>query len=308
MFGTSLHWTTFFYTLINTILVILALIQSKRLDHTNINRYLILGLLFVCYNLTGGLLPVNDFPGPFISQYIITYGVAIAMCVYVVKYLYNEYDIVVLKLRLTVANIAYYVIACFVLLFLLPYYFNDSIDLSRIYFSVPVSAICLYICWAFFKKISNPDKPYPFVLRRNKFSLISITCIGLLPILTVIGDYQWLTFTVINIAFYCITFMEIDRYLYFLENKGKMQEVFNYYENLKGTSVASNLHKNGLSRREMEVAMSILENKNYKQIAKDLFIAESTVSKHASNIFKKTEVKNRKSFLQRYSIILSSSQ
>jgi len=302
MFGTSLHWTTFFYTLIDLFLVVLAVIQSKRLDHTNLNRYIVLGLLFILYNLTGGLLPIDNFPGPFILQYVITYGFGIAVCVYVVKYLYNEYDISVLKLRLTVSNIAYYVIACFILLFLIPYYFNDSIDLSRIYFSVPVSAICLYICWAFYRKISNPDKPYPFVIRRNRFSLIAIVCIGLLPILTVIGDYQYITFTVMNIAFYCITFMEIDRYLYFLENKGKMQEVFNYYRNLKGARIASNLSKNGLSRREMEVAMSILEKKNYKQIAKNLFIAESTVSKHASNIFKKTDVKNRATFLKRYSL------
>lgn len=301
MFGTSLHWTTFFYTLIDLILIILAFIQSKRLQHTNLSRYIILGTLFIIYNLTGGLLPIDNFPGPFITQYIITYGVAIAMCVYVVNYLYNEYDIVVLKFRLTVSNIAYYVIACFLLLFLLPYYFNDSIELSRIYFSIPVSAICLYICWAFYKKISHPEKPYLFVVRRNRFSLISITCIGLLPILTVIGDYQWLTFTVMNTAFYCITCMEIDRYLYFLENKGKMREVFNFYRNRTDDRISSQFDKNGLSRREMEIAMSILENKNYKQIAKDLFIADSTVSKHASNIFKKMDVKNRVTFLKQFS-------
>ncbi|WP_342667696.1 helix-turn-helix transcriptional regulator [Aquimarina latercula] len=46
--------------------------------------------------------------------------------------------------------------------------------------------------------------------------------------------------------------------------------------------------------------MSILSNLSYKNIAKDLFIAENTVSKHASNIFKKTGVKNRLEFLQRF--------
>ncbi|MDF4220874.1 LuxR C-terminal-related transcriptional regulator [Maribacter sp. M208] len=39
---------------------------------------------------------------------------------------------------------------------------------------------------------------------------------------------------------------------------------------------------------------------SYKNIAKDLFIAESTVSKHASNIFKKSGVKNRTEFLKRF--------
>ena len=302
MFGTSIHWTTFFFLLIDLLLVTLAFIQSKRLIQTNLNRYIILGSLFILYNFTGGILPIENFPGPFIIQYIITYGVSIAMCVYFVKYLYDEYDIEVLKFGLSVSNIAYYVIACFILLFLVPYFFNDSIESSRIYFSIPVSASCLYICWAFYKRITVNEKPYPLVVRRNQFSLIGITCIGLLPILTVLGDYQWLTFTVINIAFYCITFMEIDRYLYLLENKGKMQQVFTYYQHLNTNSIHSKLIKNGLTRREIEIAMSILEDKNYKQIAKDLFIEESTVTKHASNIFKKTEVKNRGEFLKAFSI------
>lgn len=302
MFGTSIHWTTFFFLLIDLLLVTLAFIQSKRLIQTNLNRYIILGSLFILYNFTGGILPIENFPGPFILQYIITYGVSIAMCVYFVKYLYDEYDIEVLKFGLSVSNIAYYVIACFILLFLVPYFFNDSIESSRIYFSIPVSAICLYICWAFYKRITVKEKPYPLVVRRNQFSLIGITCIGLLPILTVLGDYQWLTFTVINIAFYCITFMEIDRYLYLLENKVKMQQVFTYYQHLNTNSIHSKLIKNGLTRREIEIAMSILEDKNYKQIAKDLFIEESTVTKHASNIFKKTEVKNRGEFLKTFSI------
>ena len=300
MFGTSIHWTTFFYLLIETFIVLFVYLKSERLKYNNLNRFLILGGLFILYNFTGGLLPIDNFPGPFILQYIITYGVAIAMCVYVVRYLYNEYDISVLKFRLTVSNIAYYVIGCFLLLFLVPYYVTDSIDLGRIYFSLPVSAICLYICWAFFKKISNPSNPNTFILRRNRLSLISITCIAVLPILTVIGDYQWLTFTVINISFFAITAMEIDRYLYLLEHKSKLVEVLEFYKDNKEQFLKPKFFNKGLTRREIEIAMSVLGDRSYKEIGDDLFIAESTVSKHASNIFKKMNVKSRSEFLKRF--------
>lgn len=300
MFGTSLHWTTFFYLLIEICIVLFVFFKSQNLKHNNLNRFLILGALFILYNFTGGLLPINNFPGPFILQYIITYGVAIAMCVYVVRYLYNEYDISVLKFRLTVSNIAYYVIGCFLLLFLVPFYFTDSIDMGRIYFSLPVSAICLYICWAFFMKISNPSNPNTFILRRNRLSLISITCIAVLPILTVIGDYQWLTFTVINISFFAITVMEVDRYLYLLEHKSKLVEVLEFYKDNNEQFIKPKFFNKGLTRREIEIAMSVIGDKSYKEIGDDLFIAESTVSKHASNIFKKMNVKSRTEFLERF--------
>lgn len=300
MFGTSIHWTTFFLLLINIFIIVFATSISSKLKHNNLNRYLILSILFIAYNTTGGFLPYQGFPGPFILQYIITYGVAIAMCVYVVYYLYREYDINFLRAHWSVLNITLYVVSCFLILFLLPYFVTDSLHLGRILFAVPVALICLYISWAFYKRISGVKNPNKFFLRRNKLSSISITCIALLPILTVIGDYQWLTFTIVNISFYTITAIEIDRYLYFLENKGKLSEVFDFYKDNKERFITPGFLNKGLTRREMEIALSILDHQNYRAIGDELFIAESTVSKHASNIFKKTEVKNRAEFIVRF--------
>jgi len=76
MFGTSIHWTTFFYLLIDTFIVLLTLYFSRKYPRSSLSRFLYLGLLFIAYNTTGGFLPINNFPGPFILQYIITYGVA----------------------------------------------------------------------------------------------------------------------------------------------------------------------------------------------------------------------------------------
>lgn len=122
----------------------------------------------------------------------------------------------------------------------------------------------------------------------------------LLPVLTVIGDYQWLTFTIINISFFAITAIEIDRYLFFLEHKNKLIEVFGYYKNIQDNLLEPKLFNKGLTRREIEIAMLILDNNNYKDIAAEFYIAESTVSKHASNIYKKMEVKSRTEFLNRF--------
>ena len=130
--------------------------------------------------------------------------------------------------------------------------------------------------------------------------MVSVASIALLPICTVIGDYQWITFTVMNLAFFAITAIEVDRYLYFLENNTRMYEVFALKKKQREESVERKIIYEDLTRREIEVALSILSNLSYKKIAVELFIAESTVSKHASNIFKKTGVKNRREFLKRF--------
>ncbi len=300
MFGTSIHWTTFFYLLIDTVIVLLTFYFSRRNTRSSLRRFLYLGILFITYNATGGFLPIEIFPGPFILQYIITYGVAIALCVYIVYYLYKEYDIVVLKFNSSIKNLAFLASGSYIVLFLMPYFLTDSLDAARFLFTIPISLIAFIFLIIFYRRISNPSNPNAFILRRNKLSMVSVASIALLPICTVIGDYQWITFTVMNLAFFAITAIEVDRYLYFIENNTRMYEVFALKKKQREESVERKIIYEDLTRREIEVALSILSNLSYKKIAEELFIAESTVSKHASNIFKKTGVKNRREFLKRF--------
>lgn len=300
MFGTSIHWTTFFLLLIDLIILIFAIIYSTRLKHNNINRFLILSFLFVLYNFTGGFLPYENFPGPFILQYIVTYSVSLTMGIYLFYYIYKEYDIRILESFLTIKNLVIYGTICFLVLFLLPYFITNSVDKSRVYFTIPISAICIYFFIAFYKRLSFQRKTSPFALRRNRLSLISVGCMALLPVLTVIGDYQWLTFPIVNTSLFLILAIEIDRYIYLLENRNKMIEVFDFYNKAQDSSLPDKFISDGLTRREIEIAVSILDNKTYKDIGEEFFIAEKTVSKHASNIFKKTNVHNRAEFLIRF--------
>lgn len=300
MFGTSIHWTTFFYLLLDTFLVLITLYLSIRKNCSSLRRFLYLGFLFIAYNVTGGFLPLKDFPGPLIIQYIITYGVAIALCVYIVYYLYKEYDIVVLKFNSSVLNLAILASVSFIVLFLIPYFITGSLDSARFLFTIPISIAAIVFLFIFYRRISNPSNPNAFILRRNRLSIVSVGSIALLPICTVIGDYQWITFTVMNLAFYAIITIEVDRYLYFIENNNRMYEVFALKKKQRDESIERKIIYEDLTRREIEVVLSILSDLSYKNIAKDLFIAESTVSKHASNIFKKTGVKNRREFLKRF--------
>ena len=67
-------------------------------------------------------------------------------------------------------------------------------------------------------------------------------------------------------------------------------------QNKEELSFLSNNSK--LTDREVEIMNGILNNESYKTLAENLFISESTVSKHASNIFRKLNCKNKKELIE----------
>src|SRR5699024_5696502 len=136
-----------------------------------------------------------------------------------------------------------------------------------------------------------------FKQNRTKLSLISVCSIALLPILTALANYPWFTLSAINLAFYTIAGIEINHYHHFLEKRSKFLDQSTFGNNLRLDALNPTIFKKKLSPREIEVAIYILSKAPYKTIGKKLHIAESTVSKHASNIYKKAGVKNKRQFL-----------
>lgn len=55
-----------------------------------------------------------------------------------------------------------------------------------------------------------------------------------------------------------------------------------------------------LSRRELEVFSKLLTDKTQDQIAKELFISNSSVHFHCKNIYKKLDISSRKQLLIKY--------
>ena len=301
MFNTTIHWTTFFYLLIDTAIVLFAFYQSIILKNVTLKRFITLGIIFLMFNLTTGFLPIIDFSGPIIIQYIVSYGVAMTLCLYIIYYLYREFNITILEYNSSLLNLSILVGSSFILLFLIPYFFTESLIFARYMFKIPISAIAISFAVIFIRKISNPRNPNSFVLRRNKLSIISVVSIALLPIITTFGSYQWLTSTVMNTAFYAITIIEVDRYIRYLKTQLKICYVHIPYSNhlIEPTKVQNDLKE--LTKMELILFSAILEDLNYKSIGQNLHIAENTVSKHASNIFKKLKVKNRVEFIRKFS-------
>lgn len=58
-----------------------------------------------------------------------------------------------------------------------------------------------------------------------------------------------------------------------------------------------------ISGREMEVLIGIMEGLSNKQIAKKLFLSESTIKTHTSNLFSKMNVQRRTQAVQRARVL-----
>ncbi|WP_165876106.1 helix-turn-helix transcriptional regulator [Mariniflexile fucanivorans] len=116
--------------------------------------------------------------------------------------------------------------------------------------------------------------------------LSSILSIILLPLLTYFGDFQPITQPLVTMAFFIVTTMEINSYLYRLKNtfilKRNIGKEYNF------------------TNRENEIAIQIIKGNSYKKIAKNMFLAYSTVRKHASNVFIKSRVSNKEDFIKKF--------
>ena len=90
----------------------------------------------------------------------------------------------------------------------------------------------------------------------------------------------WLLFNTVNLVFVWESFFMTPRGSgeRNAAKESRTEEIFEKYE---------------LSEREREIALYILEGKNNKEIAGEMFLSPNTVKVHASNLYRKLGASNR---------------
>lgn len=289
MFGTSMHWSALFLCIVIGIITIyqvvyIALTRKKR-DLQKKIRYLLLSTIFFLYVFLNALLPYSSFPFAFILQYVITYGVAIIMSVYVVWYLTREFDISLSGYVLKTRYLFLILIFSFLGFFIIPYFVFSSLDVARWSFMIVPIVLSVFLVIKYIKLLNSLGKSYQYFNGQVLLGQIAIFPIVMLPLLTLIGDYQFITFPIVSLTFFFITIMEVKSYMYKLKN----QYVFG----------SSNIDQYDFTSREKEIVLQIIEGYNYNEIAENMFVSSGTVRKHASNIFIKAGVTSKKDLLRK---------
>lgn len=287
-YASSMHWVVLFLCIVIGIIIIFQLFNiglSKRQNIRSKYRYLILAIIFLLYNILNGLLPDDDFPGPKIIQYVITYAISILMCIYLVWYLYKEFNIKTPTKFFRIKNLIIILSLCFALLFIIPYYYTGSLDFARSLFLIFPTVLSLIFIVYFFLVIKKKTKRDRYFKIQTNLGLSSIFSLVLLPALTYFGDFQPITHSIMTSSFFFVTIMEVNSYLYRLKNTYKLdQDIANLY---------------GLTNRENEIVLQIIKGDSYKKIAENMFISYGTVRKHASNIFSKSDCSSRHELIEK---------
>ncbi len=287
-YSSSMHWIVLFMCIVISIIIAFQLFRiffSNQKTNKTYYRYLFLAIIFLLYNTLNGLLPNKSLPGPLFLQYIATYSISLLMCVYLVWYLYQEFNIITPNRLFKVKNLVAVLLVCFIFLFIVPYYYTDSLNFARRLFLILPTLLSISFLIYFFTIVKQEVKRQRYFKIQTYLGLSSILSIILLPILTYFGDFQPITQPLVTMAFFLVTVMEINSYLYRLKNtyvlKRNIGKEYNF------------------TNRENEIALQIIKGDSYKRIAENMFISYGTVRKHASNIFIKSNSNNREDFIKK---------
>ncbi len=304
VFGSEMHIVTLLIIAIQLVLLTNFVLTSlKKRDSKSTNRFIWFTISLISYNLFSGLFPDEKIPIHTTIQYIVAYGVGLYTALYYVHYVYSEFEIGHLK-YFTLRHLMAVLISSFILCFVLPLLIWNDLEIARkLFIFIPV-----IVAIAFLYRISTPlMKLYRekegiinrFYRNRIATGYLALLSIVFMPIVVAFGDFQVIEQLVVNAGYFVLAVALIRINIYqdlkkeqFLHRLGYSDEM----EKNKSIAILRYFYGLDLSKREIEVANLILDGKSYKQIGKYLFIADKTVSKHASNIFKKTGVKNRNSF------------
>jgi DNA-binding CsgD family transcriptional regulator len=300
MFGTEMHWITFIILLAQLVILFFQIINylSNTKDQYA-KRYLILILAYISYNFFSGIFPDTNINFPIFLQNVIAYLAGIIFAVYFIYYLYKEFHITPFN-YFTTKRVLIYFSVLFIFLFIIPYALTYNLNLSRkLFITIPLLLTIIFSVKAITKLIkivnqqSKGDDENHFKIRviSANFGVISFL---MLPLMVFIGDYQYLEQPLVNLGFFIMTFAYIKNHIY--QRKLETGLLLNLKEELEQDKIKSLTSKYCLTSKEIEITKFILEGYLYKDIANMIFITDKTVSKHASNIFKKANVTNRKDF------------
>lgn len=307
MFGTQIKLVTLLCIGIQLLILFEQFLHIfKRKKNGATKRFFWFTALFILYNLCSGLFPDKNIPISIYLQNIIAYSVGIILAIYYVWYVYKEFHIVPIKF-LSIKNLIIYLSSTFIALFVIPYLLYHDLQIAKKLFIVfPILIALLFlinVSQPILRLYKNtPDNKY---YRNRIFSgYLALLSIVFMPIIVAYGDLQTLEQSVVNAGYFWLAITLLRHNIYQSRKRDEFLLKLGYLDghgNAKNESIIQSFKKLHFSEREIEIANFILDGYTYKEIGHYLFIAEGTVSKHASNIFKKTNTNNKKAFVALFS-------
>jgi DNA-binding CsgD family transcriptional regulator len=311
---TQMHVITFgFICLELAILFYLVIYRLGRPDDKEAFLDIVLIILLIIYNITGGLLPDPHMPGSYFVQECIAYGTGFITPCYFPYYVYKGFRLEKMKFH-AYRGVYFFLVAPY-LLFALVFLVSRQLDAAKNILFVPV----LYALWVLFSVWKAIRYKYRYDANDKKLTeevavlFLSLTPWVGLPIIAYFDFSQAAEAITTNSGFLLLLAFHIKRNVQQMRaehqrliesesslknwNERLQQEVDKRTKELEKLNAGERFSKNcelyGLTSREKEIARLICQGLGNKHIAEVLFISEKTAAKHIQNIFEKVNVGNR---------------
>ena len=314
MFGTEIHLITFIFICFEIIVLFFQFpFYLSRAQDKSRFRFLILIIAFIFYNICSGFLPDKRIQINLFIQNIVAFGSGIILATYYFFYLVKELNISQKKLFNTKILLLSLVLS-FVFGFVITYLVTGNLTSSKRIFIIFPILISIYFCITTIKFLTQKKKKMRFNETPFKAMIYSgylgIIFMASMPVVVYFGDYQTINNGLVNISF-ILSFYAYIKYITF---QGKIEHEFlqksgytSLYEYCNDKLQPKDNNKKSLrncnlTSRELDIAYLILKELTFEEIASETFISPKTVSKHASNIYKKLNCCNKREFIDKFSL------
>lgn len=318
--GTEMHWATFSFVCLELfILFYLLLYRIARPDDRAAFLNIILLLLLIIYNVTGGLLPDPQLPGSFFIQNSIAYATGFITPCYFPYYVYKGFGLE--KMRFHAYRGIHFCLVFPYIVFVTVFAITGSLDNAKNILIVPM----LYALWVLYSLMKAIRYKYheDFSSRESKIETVvlflSLTPWVGLPLIAYYDFNQTAEVTTTNTGFLLMMGLHLHRNVARLKFEHKRlleseEKLSSYDEKLKQAIEKYALERDKmnseerftrnsiiyqLTKRESEIARLIGTGLTNKAIGEVLFISERTVAKHVQSIFEKVRVSSRMELFQK---------
>lgn len=312
--GTQMHIITFLFICVETVILLyLVIYRMARPDDKSTFLNIILILLLILYNVTGGFLPDPNIPGSFYVQLSIAYATGFITPCYFPYYVFNAFSLQKMRFHAYKGVILFLVIPY--LIFVLLFVVSGNLDVAKNLLIIPV----LYAIWVIITLTNAVKFKYQnnFKTKAAKEEVavlfLSLTPWVGLPVIDYFNFGQAVEATTTNTGFLLLLALQLKQHIMQVKaehqrlidsedqllkwNEQLQEEVRKRTQELENLTREERLAQNcklySFTTREIEIVILVYKGYSHKQIAEMLFIAERTVAKHVQNIFEKAQVSNR---------------
>lgn len=318
--GTEMHWVTFGFICVELVILFYLLIyRFARPDHKTTSLDIILILLLLVYNITGGLLPDPKLPGSFFEQECIAYATGFITPAFFPYYVYKGFELKKMEFHAR-RGVIYFLIFPY-LLFVIVFAISHNLDNAKDILIIPVA----YALWVLVSLQKSIRLKYAGVHTSREIKqeagilFFSLTPWIGLPFITYFNLNQSVEATVTNTGFLLLLSFHVKQTVEQVRTEHERliaseSQLLNWNEQLQDEvdkrtkeleristeeRVLHSCHIYRLTSREKEIVLFVCRGNSYRQIAEILFIAERTVTKHVQNIFDKVNVSNKLELLNK---------